>query len=188
MTGIKLFMKTKFLPLFLIVLGFSVIVFGQENESHESSTVFIQENAMSEVVRRILVYNFKPRTRKTIISLAQDGINKNWLPQIENIEFSLVSNKEIAKRTSGIYFFTKPALSKSTYEIGFAFGDPNCEYEGAIWKFRISKNRVRLWLPNMGFGGGCSSQTGNNKRRFGTGTLRLFIKVHPYFVRVSAFL
>lgn len=157
--GIRLFMKTKFLLLLLTIFSLSIIVIGQDTESEEFSSKPVPENAMREVVRRILVYKFKPRNRKTIIYIAQKGISQNWLPEIQNIEFRLLTDEEVEDKGIDIYFFTKPELSKTTYEIGFGFGDPDCNHEGDTWRFRISKGKVKLWQYG-GFGGICSGSFG----------------------------
>lgn len=150
-------MKTKLLLLLIMLFSFFVVVNSQETETEESSVVSVPENAMREVVRRILVYNFKPRTRKKVIFISQEGIKQGWLPKIQNIEFRLLTDGEIEDKGKDIYFFTKSEIAKSTYEIGFALGDPNCEYFGRSWKFRPTKSKVKLWLANYGIGGGCSS-------------------------------
>lgn len=138
----------------MILLGFSFDVHSQESENDEAIVEPVPENVMQEVVRRILVYNFKPVNRKKVVFLAQEGIDESWMPVITNIDFRLLSNGEIEDRDDGVYFFRKPELSNKTFAIGFAFGKPDCEYSGDGWRFRISNNKVRLWLAG-GFGGGC---------------------------------
>jgi hypothetical protein len=130
--------------------------FAQSNQD-ETKTVVVEEQVMKQVVRRILIWNFKPRNQKKIIYLADKGIQKSWLPEIKGIEFRLLNESEVVEKHK-VYFFTeleKRPLSK--YYIGFAFGDPDCEYTGTSWVFRISKEKVKLWQPNGGFGAGCSS-------------------------------
>lgn len=149
-------MKIAKLFALMIILSISVTVSGQESEVEESSDNLVPENVMREIVRRILIYKFKPVKRKKVIYLAQNGIERSWLPEIGNIEFRLISNGEVEDRDSGVYFFTKPQLTKNTYEINFAFGNPNCEYLGDGWNFRIANNKVRLWYAGE-IGGGCSA-------------------------------
>ncbi len=144
--------------LFALVLisGFSIIGFAQTIESEEPPDLVVPEQAMEQVVRRVLVWSFKPRNKPTVIYLAEKGIKQSWLPTIKNIEFRLLSIEEIHQKDLKVHFFTKPDLLGNTYDIGFAFGDPTCEYLGVYWHFRISKQKVRLW-QNGGVGGGCSS-------------------------------
>jgi hypothetical protein len=147
----------KFLLALIVILGSSIVGFSQIPESDES-VIVVPEQTMEVVVRRILVWSFKPRKRPTVIYLAEQGIKQSWLPTIKNIEFRLLSNDEIQEKDSKVHFFTKPDLLKNTYDIGFAFGNPNCEYFGAEWHFRIVREKVRLWQGG-GFGGSCGSSS-----------------------------
>lgn len=152
-------MKNKLLLFFIIIFSLSITVFGQNNGDEKSSVVSVPENVMQEVVRRILIYQFKPLTKKKVIFIAKKEIKREWLPKIQNVEFHLLTDEEVEDSGNDVYFFTEPELSKRTYEIGFAYDDPNCEYIGDTWRFRISKNRIRLWLTNGGIGGGCGSSS-----------------------------
>ncbi len=153
---IKKQIALRFLSVLILLFSFSLLAVGQTEESDESVPVIVPDQAMEQVVRRILVWNFKLRKQKKIVYLAEKGLQKSWLPKIEGIEFRLLSESEVAEKDS-IYFFTKlEKRSPSKYHIGFAFGDPTCDYIGKSWYFRISKEKVRLWKPNEGFGAGCS--------------------------------
>jgi hypothetical protein len=146
-------MKPVFLFVLIMILSFSVLAQNTENEE-PNTVVQVPENVMREVVGRILSYKFKSPRRKKTILLAKEGIDPAWLPVIPNIEFLMLSAEEIADGDARVYFFTPPTLEENTYGIDFAFGDPNCEYEGRNWRFRVSGGKVRLWLGgNMG--GGC---------------------------------
>lgn len=152
---IKRQIALRFLAALIFLFSFSSLAVGQTEDSDESAPVIVSDQAMEQVVRRILVWNFKPRKQKKIIYLAEKGLQKSWLPEIEGIEFRLLSESEMAEK-DGVHFFTHlERLSPSKYQIGFAFGKPDCYFEGADWYFRISKQKVRLWKPNKGFGGGC---------------------------------
>ncbi len=140
----------------ILIYSFSFVGFAQTEDSEETPVAVVPEQAMEQVVRRILVWSFKPKNKPTVIYLAEQRIKQSWLPTIKNIEFRLLSIEEIQQKDLKVHFFTKPDLSRNTYDIGFAFGDPTCEYLGANWHFRISKQKVRLW-QNGGVGGGCSS-------------------------------
>ncbi|HMS41797.1 MAG TPA: hypothetical protein PKE69_16315, partial [Pyrinomonadaceae bacterium] len=148
-------MKLKFVFVLLIALVFSGIAKGQETD--ESSKIEIPDNIKQEIVRRILVFKFKPLKRQKVIYLASEGINASWLPKIANIEFKLLSDEEIEDGEREVYFFTKSTLEKKTYSIGFAFGITNCSYIGDGWNFRITNNKLRLWYVS-GIGGFCSGR------------------------------
>ena len=129
----------------VLISGFSIIGFAQGEESEELPQVIVPEQAMEQVVRRVLVWSFKPRNKATVIYLAEQRIKQSWLPKIKNIEFRLMSANEIEEKTLEVYFFTEPELLGKKYGIGFVFGDPACEYLGDYWHFRISEEKVRLW-------------------------------------------
>lgn len=147
----------RFLLALIIILSFSSIGFTQTTESGET-VVVVPEQVMKQVVRRVLVWSFKSRKKPTVIYLAEQGIKQSWLPTIKNIGFRLVPDEEIQEKDLKVHFFTKPDLSKNTYDIGFVYGNPNCEYLGAHWHFRISKKKVRLWQSG-GVGGSCGSSS-----------------------------
>lgn len=140
----------------MLILSFITIGSSQTSESDETSDINVSEQAMEQVVRRVLVWSFKPRNKPTVVYLAEQGIKQSWLPTIKNIEFRLLSIGETQQKDLKVHFFTKPNLSIITYDIGFAFGDPTCEYQGENWHFRISKQKIRLW-QNGGVGGLCSA-------------------------------
>jgi len=139
----------------LLIFSFSIIGFGQTEESEESPAVQVPEQAMKQVVRRILVWYFKPRKQSKTIYLAAQDIQKSWLPKIKNIEFEFLSGKEIKENNSDVYFFTEPEKSGNKFDVGFAFGNPDCNNDGEIWHFRISKQKVRLWMSDKAFVSHC---------------------------------
>ena len=117
----------------------------------------LPQDAMRQIVPRILKWYFKPRSAPKQIRLAARGIKREWLPEIRNIEFVLVSDEELGQ-TGNVFFFKYYEPVKDRYEIGFAYGEPDCSSTGDIWYFRVSERKVRLWRPeNMGFGSGCGS-------------------------------
>ena len=138
----------------MLIFSFSPAGFGQMTQADESSAVNVPEQAMKQVVQRILVWSFKPRNKRTEIYISDEGIKAVWLPKIKNIEFYLVPEVDLAKR-GDLYFFTEPTLSEGIYEIGFGFGEPHCSASGNSWFFRLSKQRVKLWQSD-GFGSGCA--------------------------------
>jgi hypothetical protein len=153
----------RLLVTFVLLFSFSIFAFAQTEESEEQSEIVIPEQKMKQVVRRVLIWSFKPRNKPTVIYLAEQGIKQFWLPTIKNIEFRLLSIQEIQQKDLKVHFFTKSDLSGNTYNIGFAFGDPTCEYLGIYWHFRISKQKVKLW-QNGGVGGGCGGSHRNLSR------------------------
>lgn len=148
----------RLLSVLILISTFSIIGFAQITESGEPPELVIPEKAMEQVVRRVLIWSFKPRNKPTVIYLAEQDIKQTWLPPIKNIEFQLLSVEEIRQKDLTVHFFTKPDLSGKTYNIGFAFGNPTCKYLGENWHFRISERKVRLW-QNGGVGGFCSSHS-----------------------------
>lgn len=140
----------------IIISYFSTTAFAQAIESDEPSDIVVSEHIMEQVVRRVLVWSFKSRNKPTVIYLAEQRIKESWLPKIKNIEFRLLSNEEIQEKSLKVHFFTKLERLENSYDIGFAFGDPSCEFLGMYWHFRISKQKVRLW-QNGGVGGFCNS-------------------------------
>ncbi|MEP6900182.1 MAG: hypothetical protein ABJA66_00445 [Actinomycetota bacterium] len=144
----------KFLFALMLIFSFSIMSFGQTLESDESSVVNVPEQFMKQVVRRILVWSFKPRSQPKVIFLSKAGIKKSWLPKIKNIEFRLLSDGEYKQRNEWIYFFTETEVSEGKYQIGFGLGDYQCNSTGDSWYFRITKQKVRIW-QNGSFGSGC---------------------------------
>lgn len=144
-----------FLSASILICGFSIVGFAQTVESEDTSVV-VPERAMEQVVRRVLIWSFKPRNKPTVIYLAEQEIKQSWLPTVRNIEFRLLSNEEIQQKSLKVHFFTKPEFSENEYSIGFAFGSPVCEYKGEYWCFRISNKKVKLQLCGA-VGGDCSS-------------------------------
>lgn len=159
-------MKASLFFILLLSLSFFAIVQGQELADNEPSQILIASDVKQEIVRRILIFKFKPSNRQKVVYLAKGDIDSSWLPQIPNVEFRLLSDEEIEDREKGVYFFTEPELTNKTYGINFAFGDPECSYTGGEWNFRITKDRLRLWYVGE-IGGGCFSGGGRNFKTAG---------------------
>lgn len=147
-------MKASLFFIFLSSLSFSIIVRGQELKDNEHYQTLISSNIKQEIVRRILIFNFKPSKRQKTVYLAKGDIDSSWLPKIPNIEFRLLSDEEVEDAETSIYFFTEPELRKKNYSISLGFGDPECSYTGDDWNFRITKNKLKLWYVGE-IGGGC---------------------------------
>ncbi len=101
---IKKKIALRFLPVLILFFSLSLIVVGQNEESNESVPVAVTDQAMEQVVRRILVWYFKPRKQKKVIYLAEKGLQKPWLPRIEGVEFWLLPENEVAEK-DGVHFF-----------------------------------------------------------------------------------
>lgn len=121
-------------------------VLGQKARADTFYVVELPEQDIKQVVKRILTYYFRPGAKPKVIYLAQENIQKSWLPSIKNIEFQLLKTDEIEQKRMDVYFFGEiwqntPGL----YKVIFAYGDPTCEHLGDLWNFRVSKDKVRLW-------------------------------------------
>jgi hypothetical protein len=116
----------------------------------------LPETVRREIVRRVLVYSFKPRLKPTKVFLYEKGIKREWLPEIKNIEFNLVPENELEQR-GNVYFFLEIYLFKGKYVIGFGFGQPKCNARYDEWAFRVSKQRVKLWKHGRDGGMGCAT-------------------------------
>lgn len=144
-----------FLTVLALLSLFSISLYAQTDEPEEAP-VILPEQAMKQVVRRILIWYFKPGNQKRIVYLADSGgVQKAWLPKIKGVEFQLLPETEAAEMYQVRFFAQLEKVSPDKYEIGFALGEPNCSYVGDLWKFRVTKRKVRLWKTNLGIGGGC---------------------------------
>lgn len=135
----------KALFLFLLIFGFSLNGFGQSDETEE---IVVPEQAMEQVVRRILIWQFKPRKKPTTIYLAAEGIKQAWLPEIKNINFELLSDEEV-EQAKDHYAFIILGKSENVFSVCFMSGNSGSGYEGYHWEFRILRQRVRLWQSGL---------------------------------------
>ncbi len=62
---IKKQIALRFLSVLILLFSFSLLAVGQTEESDESVPVIVPDQAMEQVVRRILVWNFKLRRNKS---------------------------------------------------------------------------------------------------------------------------
>src|SRR5436189_6046916 len=102
-----------------LILGLFVVGLGQLQDSEETPKIIVPEPTMEQVIRRILIWSFKPRNKPTTIYLAEQRTKQSWLPQIKNIEFRLLSDEEIQRRGLKVHFFTDLERSGAAYDIGF---------------------------------------------------------------------
>ncbi len=149
----------KTLSLAILILSFSIGVFGQLKVSEKVSRTVVSDSMMRQVVKDFLIRYFKPTNRKKVVYLFQyfksrenfadsnskTRLEKSWLPRIKGIEFEFLSSQESENLQH--YFFTDlEKLPTGHYEIGFAYGCyPSCGYDGKIWDFRILKKDVIVW-------------------------------------------
>lgn len=137
----------------------------QDVDSEKSVISNQPKEAVQDVVRRILIYKFKPLSKKKIVFLAKQiyfsgpgsskfgvTIEQSWVPEVKNVEFLMLT----APFDKEVYFFKEWDFKTNVYQIAFAFGDPTCSFAGNLWKFRVSGGRTRLW-PDGVAGGGCSN-------------------------------
>lgn len=139
----------------LLALFLAFPVFAQD----EVENVELPDAVMEQVVRRIVTWYFKPRSRPTEIYISAHNIKKEWLPSIRNIRFVLVPDGDDGS-DSGIYFFRPVQKDGRAFSIGFGYGDPSCHNLGDIWSFRVVSSRIRLTTALGQFGSHCSPSTG----------------------------
>ncbi len=151
---IESIVKLQLLVAILIVGIVHSVIVCQNDGGNDPVDIALPENIRREIVSRILIFKFKPARRPKVVHLVGEGISDSWLPSIRNVQFRLLSGEELADREAGVFFFTKPDLDGEAYNIGFAFGDLDCDYVGDGWRFRVSNNKLRLWYAGA-IGGVC---------------------------------
>jgi hypothetical protein len=125
---------------FLALAGFASSAYAQD----EVRDADVPEWVRKELVHRILIYKFKPSSKRRSVPISSTGIKQEWLPKIGNTEFNLIDLGDDAF-FEDIYFFREPQTEGEAYSIAFAFGDPECSYIGDAWRFRFSNGKVRMW-------------------------------------------
>ena len=144
------------LRLLLISLLFAVLSFPALAQGEEKP-VTVPDAAMQQVVRRVVTWYFKPRTKPKTIYFSNQGIKADWLPNIRNINFVLVEPDSPESHERGVYFFKDVRIESREYLVDFGFGDPGCRARGDTWSFRVVRSRLRLYQINGGFGSLCSA-------------------------------
>ncbi len=139
---------------FALIFCFAFAAIGQVPETDETPRVVIPPTAKAQIVKRILIWYFKPRNQKKIITVVGDGFERSWMPEIKGIEFRLLTEEEAFKGNESVYIFRDiEKLKGGRYEIGFGFGSAGGGYEGDLWSFRFSKGKLSLWKQgNAGWG------------------------------------
>ena len=145
-----------FNPVVTIISAILILALTATAQDTESKIVTLPDDVMRRVVGRILTYSFKPRRSPTSIPLAASQIKPDWLPEIHNIKFNLVSDKEILDYENGVFLFEGPELIGKEYSINVGWGNLNCFGTGTTWKIRLGSGKLRLW-PSDGWGRGCGT-------------------------------
>lgn len=142
-----------------IVLLLSVFGFGlvQAQESRDPfHGIPVSAEQKQEIVRRIVKWDFAPRSEPIIVPLLKDGIDPAWLPEIQNVNFRLIDLHQIGEFDRDIRFFHALESEGRTFFISLGKGDPECDGGGETWAFRLDRGRGRLWpLQGVGWGTGC---------------------------------
>lgn len=152
-------MVAKYRVLILLLL-LSTAGFGQTaGDSDTGLPVNIPPQAMEQVVRRVLMWSFKPQKQRKTVHLYDEGIQPAWLPVIKNVDFELVSFDRLGERPRGIYHLSPICVSRGRFVSELAFGDPVSggtliKVGTSSWAFRVSKQKVMLW-QNTRFPYGC---------------------------------
>ena len=124
-----------------VCMVFSVAAAGQKTEEN----VTLPDDVMKQVVERILRFQFKPRQKSTRIPLSASLLKREWLPEITNIDFTLVPDEQVPDHEKGVFLFEGLGRDGNAYVIKAGWGDPGCFAEGTWWKFNIISVNVRLW-------------------------------------------
>jgi len=150
----------------VMVLALTTLTVGQDNDNGASKFTEVPEVVLRDVVRRVLIFQFKPAAKKKTVMLANQvymrqprsstfavTIDPSWLPKIRNVEFQLLN----APQDEDVFFFKEWEGAKpNTFQILFGYGNPECKYSGNLWAFRAGKYKSTLWLSG-GAGAGCAN-------------------------------
>lgn len=162
--GIKELMYLRTLVGAFLALWFSTVSLSQDSDPHK---VEVPDGVKRQIVERILRYEFKPRRTPTSIPLASSQVKREWLPEIRNISFELVPDERIQNRGKQVFLlnFDDLELNGRVYTLNIGWGD-FCNAAGDRWSFIVTRNKLRLWPMNGGWGSGCSgsSQPGSPKK------------------------
>ena len=149
-------MRIKLLAcLFLICL--SVAAPAQET-GIDKTDVVLPDYVMRQVVRGVMLREFKPaRVKKTIPVLGQ-LVKQEWLPTISSLSFTIIPEADAPKYPKG-FFLIKPIEKKAkSYSVMVGWGD-NCVATGTVWEFQVVNKKVRSWHWNGHWGSGCGSSS-----------------------------
>jgi hypothetical protein len=84
--------------LMLGLISLSIPIFGQSPRTDTFYLVNLSQQTKENVIKRILANYFKPTDKPKVIYIAEEGIEKQWLPFIKNIEFRLISRDEVKQK------------------------------------------------------------------------------------------
>ncbi|HMM78647.1 MAG TPA: hypothetical protein PKC65_01370 [Pyrinomonadaceae bacterium] len=159
-------MWRRFFLLSVMVLALTTLAVGQDNDNETSKFAEVPEVVLRDVIRRVLIFQFKPVATKKTVMLANQiymrqprsstfavTIDPSWLPKIRNVEFQLLN----APQDEDVFFFKEwEGAMPNTFLILFGHGNPECTYSGNLWVFRVGKYKSKLWLSG-GAGAGCAN-------------------------------
>ena len=154
----SMIIRKRIILLILTIIAGSWCAFAQNED--EKPKVELPDKVLSQVVRRIVQWYFKPANQPRTVHFSENGIKSAWMPEIRNIEFVLLNDKDSNEREEGVYFFEQVEREGKTYSINFGFGHPNCDATGDPWRFRVIGNSVRLWQFRGAWGKGCGESAG----------------------------
>lgn len=147
-------MRMKFLVGLLLVC-FATVVANAQEYGVEEEDVVVSDSTMRQVVNRIMRWHFKAGRVKKTIPIADVGIKREWLPDIENINFKVVSKNDALDYKDGVFLFDDINRVGEVYSINVGWGDFHCSAYGKTWKFREKAGKVSLWPTTQGWGHGC---------------------------------
>ena len=159
-------MWRRFFLLSVMVLALTTLAVGQDNDNETSKFAEVPEVVLRDVIRRVLIFQFKPVPKKKTVMLANKiymrqprsstfavTIDSSWLPKIRKVEFQLLN----APQDEDVFFFKEwEGAEPNTFQILFGHGNPECTYSGSLWAFRVGKDRSKLCLSG-GAGAGCAN-------------------------------
>jgi hypothetical protein len=133
----------------LLILILSINCVSQTSESNEESDV-IPEQVMEQIVRKVLIHYFKPRSQKKVIYLSDELIKQSWLPKIKGVDFQLVNFLQL--RDKGTWHHRFNNTWEDEHLIGFGYGSWFSGFSGDMWHFRISKQTAKIWKGKSEWG------------------------------------
>ncbi|MEZ5307475.1 MAG: hypothetical protein R2684_10060 [Pyrinomonadaceae bacterium] len=147
--GFRAFCRRVWFGLVFGVLLFACFVRASSAQAFESgflSSDALSDESKAQVVSRILKWYFAPSNPKKTIMIAGDGMRSEWLPRIEGIEFDLKPSSEISDWKDVVFFGDLNEDPRGGFSVVLGFGNPLCESAGDVWRFRLEKGKVRLWI------------------------------------------
>lgn len=121
----------------------------------------VPDHVMKAVVQRMVSWYFKPSDMPRKVYFSDQLIRREWLPNIKNIEFVVLTPEEISKRGVKVNFFASVEVREGIFKVKYGVGD-GCSASGGVWYFWVWSDRLRLWKSeNEGWGSGCGNGDGH---------------------------